>query len=131
MDPVTTLTSQDFEAPPPFERAAAWVWRLFVGNRDDGCPFCCGADSMAHLPIPGRTRAYTVRVAPAKSPVMAGRANAARQQIRDGWARLFRELDVLLMKVTPEAAPPHLITIRFARQISRLVRQCCVPPGFA
>lgn len=34
-------------------------------------------------------------------------ADAARQQIRDGWVRFFQEFDVLLMPVTPTAAPLH------------------------
>jgi amidase len=34
-------------------------------------------------------------------------ADAARHQIREGWLRFFREFDVLLLPVTPTAAPVH------------------------
>jgi amidase len=46
-------------------------------------------------------------------------ADAARQQIRDGWARFFQEFDVLLLPVTPTPAPPHhrMENDRFGRHI--------------
>lgn len=34
-------------------------------------------------------------------------ADAARHSIREGWVRFFDDFDVLLMPVTPTAAPPH------------------------
>jgi amidase len=34
-------------------------------------------------------------------------ADAARQEIREGWVRFFDDFDVLLLPVTPTAAPPH------------------------
>ena len=113
MGPVTTLTSQESEARLPFEWAGAGygVSRLVNQFRD----------GPAHAPCRGPA---------AKSSIMARRADA-RPLIRDGWARLFTELDVLLMQATTKAAPQHLITIGFATRISRLVLDRRVPPVFA
>jgi amidase len=45
--------------------------------------------------------------------------DAARQQMRDGWAQFFQDFDVLLLPVTPTPAPPHhnKFIDRFGRSI--------------
>jgi amidase len=45
--------------------------------------------------------------------------DATRQQMRDGWAQFFQDFDVLLLPVTPTAAPPHhgKFNDRFGRSI--------------
>ena len=130
MGPVTTLTSQESEARLPFEWAGAgygvssWVaaaMNVYLVAAAIARLVNQFRDGPAHAPCRGPA---------AKSSIMARRADA-RPLIRDGWARLFTELDVLLMQATTKAAPQHLITIGFATRISRLVLDRRVPPVFA